>query len=191
VSHDAPEDVVRKAAYVLANPVCAGLVRTARDWPGLWTAPEQLGSTTVVAARPSVFFSPKGDMPERAELTLTTPAGFATAAEFQALVNAALGDLEEQKRREYGTTGFLGRERVLRQKPFARPMPREPRGELNPRIAAGDKWKRMEAIHRLVSFIRAYRSAWNEWRAGVRDVLFPAGTYQLRLEHRVRCAVAA
>jgi REP element-mobilizing transposase RayT len=191
VSHDAPEDVVRKAAYVLANPVSAGLVRTARDWPGLWTAPEQLGSTTFVAARPNVFFSPKGDMPERAELTLTTPAGFATAAEFQALVSAALDDLEEQRRCELGATGFLGRERVLRQKPFARPAPHEPRGELNPRIAARDKWKRMEAIRRLVSFIRAYRSAWTEWRAGARDVLFPAGTYQLRLEHRVRCAVAA
>ena len=32
VSHDAADDVVRKAAYVLANPVSAGLVERASEW---------------------------------------------------------------------------------------------------------------------------------------------------------------
>jgi len=191
VSQGATEDVVRKVAYVLANPVSAGLVRTAHEWPGLWTAPEQLGSATLVALRPKVFFSPNGDMPERAELVLTTPAGFSSAAEFQALVRAALDELEEDKRREIGARRFLGPERVRRQSAFACPAPGEPRRELNPRIAARDKWRRIEALGRLVGFLRAYRSAWHAWRNGARDVLFPAGTYQLRLEHRVRCAVPA
>ena len=35
-----PQDVVEKAAYVLANPVAAGLVRHGREWPGLWSSPE-------------------------------------------------------------------------------------------------------------------------------------------------------
>jgi hypothetical protein len=189
VLQGATEDVVRRAAYILANPVSAGLVRTAREWPGLWTAPEQLGSATFVAPRPKVFFNPNGDMPERAELVLTTPPGFSSAVEFQALVNAALHELEEEKQREVGARRFLGPERVRRQNPFARPASGEPRRELNPRIATRDKWKRIEALGRLVGFLRAYRSAWHEWRMGARDVLFPAGTYQLRLEHRVRCAV--
>src|SRR5512138_850978 len=33
-----PADVVAKTAYVLANPVAAGLVRSGREWPGLWSA---------------------------------------------------------------------------------------------------------------------------------------------------------
>ncbi len=33
-----PSHIVAKTAYVLANPVAAGLVRRRADWPGLWTA---------------------------------------------------------------------------------------------------------------------------------------------------------
>jgi REP-associated tyrosine transposase len=38
-----PVDVIDKAAYVLANPVAARLVRSARLWPALWSAPEWIG----------------------------------------------------------------------------------------------------------------------------------------------------
>jgi REP element-mobilizing transposase RayT len=183
-------DIVRKAAYILANPVAAGLVRTGSDWPGLWTAPDQLGSATLIAPRPKVFFRASGDMPERAELTLTVPRGFASAEEFRSLVGATLAELEEETRREMAATGrgFLGRARVLAQEPFARPAAGEPRRQLNPRVAARDKWKRIEALSRLVAFLRAYRTAWKALRSGVRDVVFPAGTYLLRIQHGVRCA---
>jgi putative transposase len=186
VSQADPEDIVRKAGYVLANPVAAGLVRTARQWPGLWTAPEQLGTATLEAVRPDVFFS--ANMPERVELALTTPPGFSSAAEFQALVAAALSELEREKQRELGAGGFLGASRVRLQSPSARPASGAPHRVLNPRIAARDKWKRIEAISRLTDFLSAYRSAWKRRRDGIRDVLFPAGTYQLRVEHGVPCA---
>ena len=193
ISHGATEDVVRKAAYVLANPVSAGLVRTGSEWPGVWTAPEQLGIATFVAPRPKVFFSPSGNLPDSAELVLTTPPGFSSAEEFQALVAAALGDLEEERRRELQNAqrGFLGRARVLAQKPFTRPPPGEPRRQLGPRVAARDKWKRIEALTRLGDFLRAYRAAWRARRSGEHGALFPSGTYQLRIEHGVRCAAPA
>ena len=193
VSNGATADIVGKAAYVLANPVAAGLVRSGREWPGLWTTPEQLGSATIVAPRPKVFFSATGDMPASAELVLTVPPGFTSAEEFQAAVSAALHDLEEKSRRERAAEqrGFLGRARVLAQKPFARPAPGEPRRTLSPRVAARDKWRRIEALSRLVGFLRAYRKAWTAMRSGVQDVVFPAGTYLLRIEHSVRCAAPA
>jgi REP element-mobilizing transposase RayT len=192
VSNAATADIVAKAAYVLANPVAAGLVRSGREWPGLWTAPEQLGAATISAARPKVFFSPAGDMPASAELVLTVPPGFASAGEFQVAVAAALHGLEEKSRRELAAEkrGFLGRVRVLAQKPFTRPAPGEPRRALNPRVAARDKWKRIEALSRLIGFLREYRAARRVLRSGVRDVVFPAGTYLLRIEHGVRCAPA-
>jgi putative transposase len=190
VSLDDAADIVLKAAYVLANPTSAGLVRSGREWPGLWTAPEQLGSATITAPRPNVFFSSTGSMPSSADLVLTTPRGFSSAEEFRELVGKALRNLEEERQRDDATSEprFLGRARVLAQNPFARPAAVEPRRELSPRVAARDKWKRIEALSRLVEFLRAYRSAYRAMRAGVLDVLFPAGTYQLRIEHSVRCA---
>jgi putative transposase len=59
---------------------------------------------------------------------------------------------------------------------------------LNPRVAARDKWKRIEALSRLKEFLSAYRAAWTERRRGMQGVIFPAGTYLLRVLHRVECA---
>jgi REP-associated tyrosine transposase len=188
-----PEDVVAKAAYALANPVSAGLVQTGSEWPGVWTPPGQLGSGKLVARRPKVFFRDGGDLPAAVELELTVPPGFASAAEFRGRVTHALGALEKKIRRERASErrGFLGRARVLAQKPFARPAPGEPRFGLNPRVAAMDTWKRIEAISRLKEFLTEYRAAWLQLQAGVVEVLFPPGTYHLRVMHGVRCAPAA
>jgi putative transposase len=184
-----PNDVVEKTAYALANPVTAGLVRTAAQWPGASSAREGYGAR-FLAARPEKFFRRKDGMPAFAELELTAPPGFSSREEFQRLVATALEQKEQEKLREIGAHGFLGRSRVLAQSPFARPAPGEPRRGLSPRIASRDKWKRIEAISRLLHFVRDYRAAWRARRAGVLDVLFPAGTYLLRLEHGVRCAPA-
>jgi putative transposase len=190
VAHESPEDVISKAAYVLANPVAAGLVRSGREWPGVWLAP---GAPKLTASRPKVFFNAAGYLPESVDLELTTPACFASDREFQDRLWPVVSELEEQSRRrlESEGRGFLGVARVLAQKPTARPAPGEPRRNLNPRVAARDKWKRMEALSRLVGFLRAYRKAWSARRAGVDGVLFPAGTYLLRVLHGVECAAPA
>ena len=188
----APRDVVAKTAYVLANPVAAGLVRHAAEWPGLWTAPERIGSALTVR-RPEVFFSADGDMPASIELELTEPRCFASADEFRSAVSAILRTLEEKYQRKFAKEGrrFLGVARVLAQSPFARPATREPRFGLKPRIAARDTWRRIEGIFRDQDFLQEYRQAWRGRRAGVANVLFPAGTYLLRVLHGVQCAGAA
>jgi REP element-mobilizing transposase RayT len=188
-----PDDIVNKAAYTLANPVAAGLVRSGRDWPGLWSAPEQIGAGPITAARPTTFFREKGYMPLTAELELTAPPGFASPSEFADRLKSALAGLEEQAQRDIGCAGrgFLGASRVLAQRPSSRPAGRESRRGLNPRVASHDKWRRIEALSRLVEFLGAYRDAWAVMRAGAKDVLFPAGTYHLRVMHGVRCAAPA
>jgi REP element-mobilizing transposase RayT len=187
-----PCDVVAKAAYVLANPVAAGLVQRGADWPGLWSSPEQISSGKRLAHRPKHFFASDGYMPKEVGLELSPPPGF-TSSEFRAGISEALGRLEEQHRRQLASEGrcFLGVARVLAQSPFARPRAGEPRFEVNPRIAARDKWRRIEAIQRLKTFIAEYRQAWDARRKGEANVLFPAGTYSLRLLHGVQCAGAA
>ncbi len=181
-----PEDVVSKAAYALANPVAAGLVRSGRDWPGLWSAPELVGAGPREVARPTHFFSPRGTMPAKASLALVPPPGFASAEDFRDRVAAELTVLAAKAVAERKGE-FLGARKVLAQKPTCRPLPGEPRRVLNPRIGARDKWKRIEALGRLVEFLAAYRVAFRALRAGLRDVRFPAGTYRLRVLGAVAC----
>lgn len=184
-----PQDIIDKAAYVLANPVAAGLVRHGRDWPGLWSSPEEIENGKSVAKRPGIFFRPEGRMPEEVELELWCPSGFESAAAFREQLSAALEGLEEQAAAELSEQGmgFLGVRGVMAQDPLSRPGPGEPRRGLNPRVAARDKWKRIETLTRLVEFKQAYREAWLALKAGVREVLFPEGTYWPRVALGVRC----
>jgi putative transposase len=192
VSLESADDVVAKTAYALANPVVAGLVRRGGDWPGLRTKPADLGEATLVACRPVDFFRAGGHLPEREELELSVPPGFATAEDFRERVSSALHALEEDALLDDARAGaFLGVAKVLAQNPRARPAGGEPRRTMKPRVAARDKWKRIEALTRLKEFLRSYRVAWLGMRAGVRDVVFPAGTYLLRIVHNVTCAAPA
>jgi len=181
------EDILDKTAYTLANPVAAGLVRSGRQWPGLWSAPERVGGEGYKAKRPKDFFDPKGCLPEQEVLELTPPPGF-ESEEFRERLTAALAEREQDAVRERGS--FLGVERVLAQEPTGRPRSGEVRRGLNPRVAARDKWKRIEALGRLVDFLRSYRAAWKARQAGQTGVTFPLGTYLLRVLHQVPCAAS-
>jgi REP element-mobilizing transposase RayT len=180
-----PEDAADKTAYVLANPVAAGLVERGRMWPGLWSAPELLGVGRIEALRPGRFFDPEGGMPERETLELTVPPGLESAEAFRELVEAGLEEREAVARRAHRR--FLGVARVLAQRWWGRPAAEEEGGGLRPRVASRDKWKRIEVLGRLKAFLVAYREAWEARRKKKAGVVFPAGTYQLRVEHGVAC----
>jgi REP element-mobilizing transposase RayT len=183
-----PDDVVEKTAYVLANPVAAGLVQSGSEWPGLWSAPTVIGGAPIPAPRPATFFRETGYLPALEHLELSPPPGFASADDFRTRVLAALARHEELARGELARDGrsFLGRASVMAQSPFDRAGSGEARRQLKPRIASRDKWKRIEALKRLKAFLSAYREAWATRRAG-RAALFPCGTYLLRVLHGVPC----
>jgi REP element-mobilizing transposase RayT len=183
-----PSDIVDKVAYTLANPVAAGLVRSARQWPGPWSSPELVGAGDLRLNRPRHFFDPKGSLPESLTLALTTPPGFPSAAAFREQLLAALA--EKEAKAVLAASGFTGVKRVLAQQPTARPGSMEPRRRLSPRVAARDQWKRIEALARLGSFLAAYRTALRAWHEGREGVLFPPGTYLMRVAHGVACAGA-
>ncbi|MFY3745080.1 transposase [Anaeromyxobacter sp. Red801] len=185
-----PQDVVEKAAYVLTNPVKAGLVASAQAWPGLWSAPESIGAGALRAARPERFFRRSGPMPEEAQVALVPPPGFESAETFRAQLVDAIAAREHEIADAHARsgTGFLGARRVLAQRPTGRPPVSAPMRGLRPRVAARDPWKRIEALGRLAGFLRAYREAWRARRAGRADAVFPAGTYLLRVAHGVPCA---
>jgi len=185
-------DVVKKTAYALANPAQAGLVAHGSEWPGIWTGPAQIGGGGEIVQRPELFFSKTGSMPEREALVFTVPKGFATAEEFRAAVAARLAQLEQEAGEALRAkgAGFMGARGVRRQKHTDRPARGEPRRGLNPRIAAEDPEERVEALDRLAAFRRAYRAALARLKAGGRRVLFPQGTYLLRVHLGVACCAA-
>jgi REP element-mobilizing transposase RayT len=184
------DEVLAKTVYTLVNPVAAGLVEQAQDWPGVWSA-ALLGASSLGASRPT-FFRPTGTLPEHSSIELVPPPGFASADEFRELLLGAVAAASNQARRNVRARvgAFLGAARVLAQSPFAAPGPGERRRGLRPRICGLDKWKRIESLRRLVEFVDRYRAAREAHRAGNRQVIFPAGTYLMRIAHGVPCAAA-
>jgi len=182
-----PEDILDRCAYVLANPVAAGLVDRARKWPGLWSSPANVGRTLDLE-RPAHFFDPDGYLPEKVGLTLSVPPGFESAADFRARLEVALAEREAKAALEHPS--FLGVARVLKQRVLDRPGSRERRRTLRPRFAARDPGRRRELARQLKTFLAKYRDALLAWRAGDRLAVFPAGTYQMRVAHQVACAGA-
>ena len=176
-----PEDVMDKLLYCLANPVEAALVESSRQWPGLTSGTDDYKKAQKLVRRPEVFFRSDGDMPKSIRPDVAVPPQFSdlTPAQFSTKLAKALRAREQEILARHAAEGrpILGREAVLAQDPFDRPQGFEPRGGLNPRVAGRDKWRRIEAIKRLKAFLEAYRQAWEQFKAGLKDVVFPAGTY--------------
>jgi REP element-mobilizing transposase RayT len=184
-----PEDVVEKVAYTLANPATAGLVERGSEWPGVRSDPRLIGGPGELIPRPGHYFAKDGSMPEGAELVFSAPPGFESAEAFQALVITKIDELEKgaAAAREADGVSVQGARRILRQRHTDRPGPGVPRRVLNPRVAAKDKWKRIEALQRLVSFLERHRDALLRFCNGERNVVFPCGTYLMRMRFGVAC----
>jgi hypothetical protein len=59
------------------------------------------------------------------------------------------------------------------------------------RLATPVENRQVNAIRRMLELVATYRAAWLRWREGDRSVVFPLGTYALRIHAAVRCADAA
>ena len=81
----------------------------------------------------------------------------------------------------------LGSKAVRRQSPFSHPKTTSDRRRLRPRVASKNKWRRIEMLQRNRHFQDCYRRAYTRRAAGDVDVLFPYGSYKLRLQGLVRC----
>ena len=175
------EDVVDKLVYSATNPVKDGLVETVGDWPGINGLSQLLGGQTITVERPRHFFRKNGPMPKSVDLRLVIPPELGDADAIRAQVRERVAHMETElaRARKRAGTKVMGRRAVLRQDWRARPHTEEPRRGLSPRIAARNKWSRIESLRRNREFVALYQRARVLWRAGI-EVLFPAGTYWLR-----------
>jgi REP element-mobilizing transposase RayT len=182
--------MVEKIAYTLANPVAAGLVSSAREWPGATVHAGDLGRGTLQARRPSFYLDPKSPQwPEEATLPLSLPPTIEQddADGFRREVAAELERLEARARAEVRARGlsFLGAKRASEVSPYERATSFEALRERNPTFAVGRNqgaaWHRAAAA--VKAFRASYRSALERWCAGLRSALFPTGTWWMRVFH--------
>ncbi len=194
VACEEPDDLIGKIAYTMANPVEAGLLRYGKSWPGIRSA---WPCKPRVIRRPPRFFRGKedgGKWPAEATLELKRPPGYDELAddELAAVIVAAIDEREARFRAERDAAGlpFLGRRLVLAQSRHDRPRSWEPRFGISPGVACRNKWRRVERLRANRQWDTDYRLALARWRAGDREVVFPAGTYKMRVIHGVHCAEA-
>jgi putative transposase len=182
--------LVQKIAYTLANPVIAGLVRRACEWPGAKVLVDELGRGVLRAKRPDVYFDPTNPAwPDEVELPLLLPPGVekGDANAFRHDIAVEVAREEARANAEMLHRGFpmLGPERAATVSPDQRATSIEPLHKRNPTFAVGrgnaESWDRAAAAVR--SFRAAYRNALERWSNGVRSVVFPAGTWWMRVLH--------
>jgi putative transposase len=203
------EDVLDKLVYVIVNAAAANLVDAPEDWPGLHTTAQDVGARVLVARRPTWFFrqprqrreDAEGEeaplaTPDEVRVEITKPPVFAdlTDEEFRRVLQGAV-DARLAELRAARTRPPLGPAAILAQDPLSRPGPSLPDRDVSPRVACKDRWRRIELLTTLKEFFVSYRAAWEQWRAARTEeargkVVFPAGTYWMRVKYGVTCEPA-
>lgn len=192
-----PDVIVAKMAYVVANATLAGLVRFAEEWPGAMSRVRDIGARVVRAERPALWFDAESesvDWPDVVELPIVMPKAVLAVHGSIEAAQGAIADVVKELEREASAEAkkrgrpFMGAERAVKVKITERGSSWELFGARNPTFAAGgDPEVAHEAVERLHAFRTAYREALAKWCAGDRDVVFPAGTWWMRVHHRARC----
>ncbi|MGE0550950.1 MAG: hypothetical protein AB7O24_15175 [Kofleriaceae bacterium] len=175
---------LEKLVYTLANPV--GLVEKAHQWPGATSIIETTNKTTLVVARPPLFFREDlggGSMPDAVTLVFEPPPAFAAMKRdaYAELVRKRVAEEEGKaaSKRAETRSRVLGPKAVLKQHWSERPRDAEPRRNLSPTVACRDKWRRMECLLVNRAFRTLYRKAFEAFRNGL-PAVFPLGTWRMR-----------
>jgi REP element-mobilizing transposase RayT len=189
-----PSDILDKMTYAFTNPTAADLVDAVEDWPGVTTFEATITGGHITATRPKHFFRDDSGMPDVVTLQIARPRGFESLSqdEWASLVCERVRAKEADHRQRRAAKGItaLGRARILEQNPFHCPESHAPHFQMSPRVAARNKWARIEALMRNRGFIEKYRDAFIRHMDGLANVLFPFGTFWMRKFAKVACETA-
>jgi hypothetical protein len=161
-----------------------------KSWPGVRLAWPMRPRTI---RRPDFFRSAEmgGDWPEEATLELHRPPGFdhLDDDELAALLRQQIEAREQAARDAARAAGkpFLGRRAVLAQSRSAYPTSSEARFTLRPTVACKSKWTRIARLQEDRAWLERYQHALARHRAGDPAVLFPFGTWKLRVYYSLPC----
>lgn len=190
-----PEAILNAIAYVITNPVAAGLVARPEHWPGVVTKICQLGTRVKTCQRPKLL-GKRSTQPITADLSLDIPAPFKdeTVGEFQRqiadLVNERIDDIVTE-RRSKGLGRFLGVQKIRKQTIDQRPKDYDTvktvvtKKETEARARYKICPHREAWLYEYNKFLEDYYEAFDKWQTD-KTVAFPAGTYKMRKVHNVR-----
>jgi len=181
-----------KAAYVAANPTQDGLLWDPSKWPGVWLTAKDLGKD-LVCKRPNIkFFGKKTKMPATVSLKLGLPPQLKhlTLEQYRERHDSALEARLTEARNGMKAAGrsFLGLKVLAATRPEQQATRPEARGGIRPQVAASCRKLRKAALEEIACFRAAYGKALERFTAGERDVVFPLGTYQMRVRLGVQVA---
>lgn len=133
-------------------------------------------------------------LPEVVELRLVRPPVYRmlSDAELRAEVWERLDarELELIEERRARGAEVLGAAKVLAQPWYGFPGRPEDMFGMDPGVSGKSKWARIEALQRRKEFAAAYALARARFLAGVRDVLWPFGTWLMRVRFGLACETA-
>ena len=185
------EAIADEIVYTVVNPVAARLVDRCHQWPGAhgaWPAAPR------VIRRPPGFFRSRDDggkWPDEVTLRFHRPPGFDDVSDIELArsLKGAIRRREDALRTERHQRGLslLGRRRVLAQSRYSYPSEPERRSEGVPCVAARSRAAVVEFLVDRRLWLTAYRTALAGFQIGDRDVVFPYGTFKMRLYCRVAC----
>lgn len=180
--------IERKLLYIWLNPVRAGLVERASDWPGFKILPKHWGKKLRVE-KPDEFYGRRN--PDAVEFTPQPPPGYEemsleeTRKHFEDLLRRAEDEIHAARAKQ--NIQFSGRAAVLAENPFDHPKTAAPMGRINPRFASKDSALLSSAIDSYRAFVKRYETKRQRWVAGRKRVTFPCGTVSLRRCAPIKC----
>ena len=178
----------RKLLYIWLNPVRAGLVKRAADWPGFKILPHHWG-TTIRIEKPGKFYGRKN--PDVVEFTPQPPPGFEhmeleeVKEYFEDLLRIAEDEITAL--REEQSASVRGARAVKAVDPMSSPDTKTPFRTLNPRFATRNRELMASAKASYRAFCDRYETVRQRWVRGAKGVRFPCGTVQLRRCAPIRC----
>lgn len=185
------DQLLETIAYIISNPVRAGLVASPRDWPGLISLPWELDGRELRVPVLGAFFNPDR-YTEYEVLRLTMPPLLEddlTREEYLEEVHARVARRVRHAHAELSASGrrFMGVKKVLEVSRKDRPAKPPSRRGGESLVSCRDPERRKRLIEALKRFQRDYREAFEAFREGKRDVVFPHGTFKMKRDSGVEC----
>lgn len=180
-----PSDVMAKLLYTLVNAVAADLVDRVADWPGANSYAAMLSGDPIQVSRPLVYFSKTGTMPKEVSLALIRPPGYENLSQDQWATflkeQVRIGEARIRAERVKEGKSVLGCQSVLQTSHLEASKTRFAPGKLRPEVACKDPETRTLVLLDLKRFRLSHEVARLQLKAKVLDVVFPQGTYKMRI----------
>jgi REP element-mobilizing transposase RayT len=215
VDMETGDRAVAHAEYILTQAVSAHLVERATEWKapnshvleygvpvtvyrpecGLWS--NKVAHKDRRASRRSgrARYAGHSKAPEQATFVLTRPPIMreVSDAELRSLIRDRVKKVEDELIAERKRTGrrVAGWKRVVSRHYLEIPKETEEYFARVPHFSASTPERRAVLAGRRRAFLEAYRVALAAYRQGLRETVFPAGTWLMRLVHNVRCEALA